>query len=306
MEGSQNPLSQLNKYTEETCPHLGLASDLETRFSYPNWENYCYRVEPAQSISETHQEEMCLTPQYSQCPVYQAEGRKSFPSELKGDGLPLRRRGGFSWWWIGGLIIGAAIAFFTMQPNILFALSITLTPVGSYAPISTPVMVMDGGASTPSNMQEEKSVLSSPTISPTPTISPMPTLTPTVTQTLGPSIGTPFGNDKQYVIYNVSKGDSIGELARTYNTSPEAIRIASNLRQGKEIWPGDLLVIPVGQSNPDQVIRFTPLYLERKTDISVLAERYSVLVEEIRLYNGLGDEEKISGNRWLIIPARGE
>ncbi len=310
MKGPHNPLSQLNKYTDEICPYLGLVSDPETRFSNPNWENYCHRVEPAQSVSYAHQEEMCFTPKYSRCSVYQAEGKKSFPSEFKGEGLPLGGRGRFSWWWIGGLIIVAAVIFVAIRPGIFFAPSTALTPVGGDVPTSTPAMA--GDASTPSNMQEEESTSSAPTISPTPTITstptktPTPTITPTITPTPGPALGTPFGGDEQYVIYRVSEGDSMGELSRSYDTSPEVIRVSSALPIGRGIWPGDLLVIPIGQSDPDQVISFIPLYLERKTDIDELAARYEVFIRDIRLYNNLGDEEIIPGNRWLIIPARGE
>ncbi|MBS1249481.1 MAG: hypothetical protein MAG431_01061 [Chloroflexi bacterium] len=304
MVEAHDPIIKLNKYSEEICSYLGLASDSKTRYSYPTSQNYCHYVKPGQSVSHTHQEKVCLSSKHAQCPVYQAKGEISFPSELRGQGPPLSRSGRSSWLWVMGTIIVVAITFLLVWPGNLLSTSAILSLVAS-----SPTATKEAYLPSPTQM-DEKSSLSvptpTPTLSPSPTTTPSPTVVPTATLTPGPAIGTPFGIQEQYVIYRVSLGDSMGELARTYGTSIEAIQISSNIQPGEEIWLDDLLVIPVNQSDPSQVIGFMPLYVDHTEYISDLAERYSVLVSEIRYYNNLGDEETIPANRWLIIPVRGE
>ena len=99
MSGTSDPLTKLN-YADEMCPYLGLARDRETRYSYPDLENYCHRMKSPQPVSYGHQGQACLTAKYHQCPVYCSKGQKSFPSELRGEGLPSRPEMRFSWGWV--------------------------------------------------------------------------------------------------------------------------------------------------------------------------------------------------------------
>lgn len=120
--------------------------------------------------------------------------------------------------------------------------------------------------------------------------------------TPGPGVGTPFGSVQLFVLYRVEQGDSLGDLTRRYSTSVEAIRQASNIMEGKDIWPGDLIVIPIGSTNLSAIPPFKPLYLERDTNIHDIAKLYGISADLIRLYNDLGDGEMIPAARWLIVP----
>ena len=310
MNRVDDPLEKLNNNIDEVCPYLGLARDKETRYGYPDLENYCYRAKSPQPVSDEHQKNVCLTAEYSQCPVYGSEGKKPFPSELRGEGLPSGPVRNFSWWWVVPVLAGIAVivAIFSLNGQL------------SLSPSSTSLVVTDALDAlfvTNADIVEETSlviasVTPTPVISPTPTISltptpvPTSTITPTASPTLGPNLGTPFGREEQYMLHRVASGESLGNLAYEYDTSIEAIRVASNLREGKAVWPGDLLVIPIGQSDASQVPRFYPLCLDSKTDINELAERYDISASDIRRYNDLGDIDIIPAGRWLIILVSGE
>ena len=324
MSGANDPLLKLNNnFKDGICPFLGLASDSETCYVFPNRGNYCYRVDTAQPVSFAHQEKMCLGEEYPQCPVYRDKGETPFPSELRGEGLDPDFYKRFSWWKIGLVVIVSAATFAFLWFKGMIPISPTSTPSLEMS-TQTKVYVIDNQeAETLFPPQEESTPLPSsftltptitltstltltPTITLTSSITPTPTDLPTITPTPGPVFGTPFGDQKQYVLHNVIDGDSLGNLAYLYDTSVEAIRKASDIRSGKDAWPGDLLVIPIGQSDPSQVTCFMPLYLERKTSIYDLSARYAVTVKDIRFYNDLGDDEYIPAGRWLIIPVCGE
>jgi hypothetical protein len=144
----------------------------------------------------------------------------------------------------------------------------------------------------------------------TDTVTLVPTGTSTPSQvpppTPGPGIGTPFGAEQHiYVIHRVKEGQGWAVLSKQYGTSEAAIRAANGptvLKEGQGVWPNMILVIPIGQTNPANVIRFEPLFTERKTSLQELAEQFTTLPEAIRRYNLLGESEWIPAGRWLIIP----
>jgi hypothetical protein len=147
-------------------------------------------------------------------------------------------------------------------------------------------------------------MISTATVHPTWTLQPTITFTPPPTP--GPGLGTPFGVDQVYVVYRVQEGQSLLSLSEIFDTSPEAIQAANVLRAGRTVWPGDIIVIPVGQDDPGQVVRFIYQFIIKKTSIQELAAENSVTVEELRKYNLLGADEWVPAGRWLIIPAVGE
>ncbi|OQY26353.1 MAG: hypothetical protein B6I38_11505, partial [Anaerolineaceae bacterium 4572_5.1] len=192
MNRVDDPLEKLNNNIDEVCPYLGLARDKETRYGYPDLENYCYRMKSPQPVSDEHQKNV-----------------------LAG--------------------IAVIVAIFSLNGQL------------SLSPSSTSLVVTDALDAlfvTNADIVEETSlviasVTPTPVISPTPTISltptpvPTSTITPTASPTLGPNLGTPFGREEQYILHRVASGESLGNLAYEYDTSIEAIRVASNLREGK-------------------------------------------------------------------------
>jgi type II secretory pathway predicted ATPase ExeA len=59
---------------DKVCPHLGVPTDKDVRYSYPNTLNVCYanlsgwsRFRP---VELSHQRQFCTTPNYFSCPIY--------------------------------------------------------------------------------------------------------------------------------------------------------------------------------------------------------------------------------------------
>lgn len=55
---------------EYICPYLGLSSDRDLRFSYPEAGHLCYAADRAAPIRLDHQSAFCLTSQHSACPRF--------------------------------------------------------------------------------------------------------------------------------------------------------------------------------------------------------------------------------------------
>ncbi len=64
------------------CPQLGSRRDSQTALAYPSNGNSCYRCRPAATPVMEHQRHFCLTPRYSQCPVFISEAIGPLPDAL--------------------------------------------------------------------------------------------------------------------------------------------------------------------------------------------------------------------------------
>lgn len=67
------------------CPYLGLRDDPETWYTFPAHENTCHKPRSPHGVAAPYQENICLTDQYADCPVYQQmrEWRGPLPSNVK-------------------------------------------------------------------------------------------------------------------------------------------------------------------------------------------------------------------------------
>ncbi|MGZ6270050.1 MAG: hypothetical protein ACXWMU_05735, partial [Candidatus Limnocylindrales bacterium] len=52
------------------CPHLGLAADRRTRFTFPHPGQRCFATRPPSTIEEGYQAGVCLSPDYAACGRY--------------------------------------------------------------------------------------------------------------------------------------------------------------------------------------------------------------------------------------------
>jgi hypothetical protein len=68
------------KVEDAACPFLKTVWDKSIRYGYPNEENYCNKPKKAHPVSLTYQKQVCLTNQFSGCPIYT-------PPSGKRDGL---------------------------------------------------------------------------------------------------------------------------------------------------------------------------------------------------------------------------
>lgn len=119
------------------------------------------------------------------------------------------------------------------------------------------------------------------------------------------------------VDYVVQAGDSLGAIANEYLVSVEALTEANPGVDPNALQIGQLLVIPplgTGLSPEAIAARSTPVPVEREPGevlyhtvqagdlLSVLAELYSVTVEDIIAVNGLEDANQIAIGQELAIP----
>jgi len=79
---SSHPTSKSVK-TEVGCPYLGCLQDPQTMLTYPTAMNRCQRANPAVPPILTHQNQYCLSNQYSACPMLVDKTRKSLPANLR-------------------------------------------------------------------------------------------------------------------------------------------------------------------------------------------------------------------------------
>ena len=76
------------------CPHLGLLGDPDTILAYSDPANHCQAVSPPEPVNLTHQSTVCLTREFTSCPVYRGKTysfpeHKNLPPEIRG---PSHRR----------------------------------------------------------------------------------------------------------------------------------------------------------------------------------------------------------------------
>ena len=122
------------------------------------------------------------------------------------------------------------------------------------------------------------------------------------TPTPGPELETPIGAAPTYLIHSVRDGESLSFLAQAYGSSPEAIQAANGLGS-LPLWIGQLVVIPVGISDPAGVPRFAVVRVAVTGEtLPDLAAREAADPEDIRRYNALGDDPWLPPGRWLIVP----
>lgn len=98
----------------------------------------------------------------------------------------------------------------------------------------------------------------------------------------------------QIVIYTVTNGDTISQIAERYGISTNTIRWANGIKKGDTVKVGqELVLLPI-----------TGIQVEVKTQdtISTIASRYSGDAEEIANYNNLHLDDKLTVGQKIIIP----
>jgi len=150
---------------------------------------------------------------------------------------------------------------------------------------------------------EETSALqmeSTPTATPTPTQTPEPLPTPTAT--LGPALKTPFGPpENPLLVHQAGEGESLQMIADQYNTTVPVLETINDFSL-HPLWIGDTIVVCVGCVETPDLPKLKALYLETDIEIVMLAEEVEVSEEDLRRWNGLGNENWIIAPRWIVVP----
>ena len=141
-----------------------------------------------------------------------------------------------------------------------------------------------------------------PLMTPTSTAGPTPTATVTPTPTLPP---------QNYVTHEVQAGETLGEIADSYNVSVQEIQDANNLNDVL-IHVGDQLIIPVpgtpaaaGAAPTATVITAQTQYVVRTGDTIIsIALTFGSSVDDILRANNLGPNDLIRPGDVLNVPIR--
>src|SRR5258708_5569721 len=110
----------------------------------------------------------------------------------------------------------------------------------------------------------------------------------------------------------VGEGESLGQIAKSYKTTPAAIAEVNNITSVDTLTPGARLVIPITPKNPSIMAAATEgkktrvlslRYKVRKGDtLAVVASRFGVEQEEVKQWNKLKTDTLAPG-RVLTIRA---
>jgi hypothetical protein len=286
------------------CPYLGLIDDPKTSTVFPDGCNACQRAKPPKPIVLSHQRNVCLTDKHTECEGFVNGWTKGFPRKLHNKACR-RRRGYFrsiykrpsvAWSIAIGLLILLVIL------GVVFAVTNLLPP-----PVSTPIgdltkdlMATEIARAAAAMQTLTPALTNTSTTVPEPSKTSTPHMTPT--QTPGPALMTPFGDPElQLLVYQVGEGESFELIANLFNTTAE-ILMALNVRAAFSIWIEDMIIVCVGCTEVPDLPPLAPLYLEESVSLSDLAAVYDTSIEDLRSWNGLGADDWIEGERWMVVP----
>lgn len=97
--------------------------------------------------------------------------------------------------------------------------------------------------------------------------------------------------------YTVRYGDSLGSIARRYNTTIWAIAQANGIYNANFIYAGQVLVIP-----PAVPTRIATYYVQPGDTLGRIAARYGTSIGAIASYNRLWNPSLIYAGQYLYIP----
>ena len=98
----------------------------------------------------------------------------------------------------------------------------------------------------------------------------------------------------QISLYVVRKGDSLGQIAKMFNVTPNTILWANDLKSSKDIHPGDQLVIL-----PITGVRHSVVKGET---LASIVKKYKGDMPEVLSFNGLSAGAKVAVGDIVIIP----
>jgi hypothetical protein len=75
-ENKNNLYTSNAKVKISICPCLKAAWDTSIRYGYPDEQNYCFKPKKARPVSLIHQEQVCITAQFYECPIYSQSAEK--------------------------------------------------------------------------------------------------------------------------------------------------------------------------------------------------------------------------------------
>jgi hypothetical protein len=276
---------------ENTCPHLGFSHDQRTAMAYPSEHNLCHRCTPPNSPKSSHQQDVCLTEQYSECPVFQTKKLQTMPPEL------LSEQTG-NWDWTGKMTLGITLLALVFLGAVFFWFARSGWAPALFSSSNNSKSTTETISNTLTFTQTALTATTSPTATAT-KVAPTLTSTPIAPHLLE----TPIALSNTLVVHQVKEGDSLVGLAALYNTSTESIQ-AINISSLKFMWVDTLVVIPVGQTDVSGTPQLKAILInEEGTTLEEVAELYSVDLTLLRQTNLLPETYSFRKGEWVLIPA---
>ncbi len=269
----------------QVCPYLGLKDDSGTTFSYASAANHCFRVTPVVSVKLDHQHEFCLSSNHHRCELFRGK-----PGKSREHRKVIARRSRRVRRWIRNQLV-------FIFPTLIVLVSIIgliffKPPEGSG---SSPGM----SSTIPPSITIESTrtpIPDRPTPSPTPT---KVVITPTSMDVHG--LEVPIGTLTPLVIHRVEVGDSLMTMAKTYNTTEEAIT-SLNYNLSLPLWPNLVIVIPLNQVDVTNLPQFEPYQTPESLSLQALADRFACDMELLSIYNLVDQEHIFAVGEWVLIP----
>jgi hypothetical protein len=267
------------------CHYLGLKDDSDTALAYPSPANHCYRISPVTPIKIDHQEEFCLSGKHRLCPIFQGEPGRSKKSlknySRRSRRLPYWIRHAGTWLFPTIIVLASIIAlvFFLSQkqPETTMEMSSEFPPTRSLE--STKTFFPD-----------------TPTASMTLTLV---VITPAMQ--IVHDLEVPIGTQTSLVIHRVNAGESLALMAKTYNTTEEAIT-SLNYNLSLPLWPNLVIVIPLNLVDVTNLPQFQAYQVLESLSLQDLESLTGSDLESLRIYNGVEVEHIFTIGEWVLIP----
>ena len=288
---------------DNICPYLGMINDSETSTLFPDNCNTCYRADPPQPVAITHQREHCLVGQHTECEGFVNGWEDGFPRALRNKNC----RNGTKFWKnafrrippvyiIGGVLLVALILLgvFLIIPNLRSAPAATLDDG-----ISANNIVGTATEQAPTATQTPIATFTRTAI-PEPTSTPTPDYTPT--QTPGPALKTPFGGEELWLlIHQIQAEETLTAIANLYSTTIDVLWNLNGLAF-RTIQMGDHIVVCLDCEDMPDLPPLQAIYLDESATLSDLASAYDAAINDLRLWNDLGEEDWVGRERWIVVP----
>lgn len=250
-----------------SCPYLGLRTDRESFVSYPSLMNCCYHTKNQAFVNKEYQENVCLAPQYAQCPVFRSPKATSLPAHAAAPDVFNRQR--FVYWVtrvivVVALLLSAAAIWFFFGDQIAGQVS------------ASPAIDLQGTYTAPAydyalpTSEEYRPNIFSTQIPISTPISPMLLwqATPGPNST---AIVATLTAQLSLKMYRVVLGDNLDALARDNFTTPKAI-MDINYKMHIPLWVDEIIVIPVYITDVSKLPKFEVHKIEVKTPVSLIAD----------------------------------
>jgi hypothetical protein len=269
----------------KVCPFLGLKDDSDTALAYPSPANHCFRSNPPIAIKLDHQREFCLSGNHRLCGLFQG---KPWDSKTRGKNVlrrsrRLRRwfRNLFLWLFPSLFVLASLIGLVLIEP-------VEDPIVSSRSSSKIPPTLMIGLTQTPA--------LTTPTPSPSfPTIGTPPTIL------VSHMLEVPIGTQTPLVIHKVKEGESLALMAKTYNTTEEAIA-SLNYNLSLPLWRDRVIVIPLNQVEVNNLPQFEAVEVLKSLSLQDLVYLVACDIELLRIYNQVDPGYIFKTGDWVLIP----